>query len=46
MMPVRQNTIDGPKRHVVKVSNCLFIFIVHITMIVVLSQKQELTIEF
>jgi len=34
------------KRHVVNVSNFLFIFIVHITMIVLLSRKQELTNEF
>jgi len=45
-MFLKQNTIDGPKEHVVKVSNFLFIFIVHITMIVLLSRKQELTNEF
>jgi hypothetical protein len=41
-----KNTIDRPKGHVVKVSNFLFIFIVHITMIVLLFRKQELTNEF
>ena len=45
-MLLKQNTIDGPKGHVVMVSNFLFIFIVHITMIVLLSRKQELTSEF
>ena len=40
------NTIDRPKGHVVKVSNFLFLCIVHITMIVLLSRKQELTNEF
>jgi len=34
------------KKHVVKISNFLFIFIVRITMIVLLSGKQELTNEF
>jgi hypothetical protein len=34
------------KRHVVKVNNFLLIFILHITMIVLLSQKQELTNKF
>jgi len=40
------NTIDRPKEHVVKVSNFLFIFIVHINMMVILSRKQEITNEF
>jgi hypothetical protein len=34
------------KSHVVKVSNLLLIFILHITLIVLLSRKQELTNEF
>jgi hypothetical protein len=34
------------KKHSVKFSNFLFIFIVHITMIELLSRKQELTNEF
>ena len=34
------------KRHVVTVSHFVFIFIVHITIIVLLSRKQELTNEF
>jgi len=38
--------IDRPKGHVVDVNNFLYIFIVHITMIVLLSGKQELTNEF
>jgi len=42
-MLLKQNTINRPKGHVVKVSNFLFIFIVHVTMIELLSQKQELT---
>ena len=42
---LKQNTIDRPKGHVVKISNFLFIFIVHITMLVLLSRKQELTSE-
>ena len=33
-MFLEQNTIDRPKEHVVKVSNFLFIFIMHITTIV------------
>jgi len=45
-MLLKQNTIDRPKEHVVKVSHFPFIFIVHITMIVLLSRKQELTKEF
>jgi len=45
-MFLKKNTINRPKKHIVKVSNFLFIFIVHITMIVLLSQKQELTKEF
>jgi len=44
-MLLKQNTIDRPKRHVIEV-NFLFIFIVHITMIVLLSRKQELANEF
>jgi hypothetical protein len=44
-MVMKQNTIDGPKGHVVKVSNFLFIFIIHITMML-LSRKQEITKEF
>jgi len=44
-MLLKQNTIDRLKGHVVKVSNFLFIFIVHITMIMLLSRKQELTKE-
>jgi len=42
-MLLKQNSIDRPKGHVVKVSNFLFIFIVHITMTVLIS---ELTNEF
>jgi len=34
------------KRHVVKVHNFLSVFIVHVTMILLLSRKQELTNEF
>jgi hypothetical protein len=34
------------ERHVVKLSNFLFIFIVYIIMIMLLSRKQELTKEF
>jgi len=34
------------KKHVIKVNNFPFIFIVHIKMIVLLSRKQELTNEF
>ena len=45
-MLLKQNTINWPKGHIVKVNNFLFIFIVHITTIVLLSQKQELTNEF
>jgi len=45
-MLLKQNSIDRPKGHVVKASNFLFIFIVHITVIVLLSKKQELTKEF
>jgi len=45
-MLLKQNTFDRPKGHVVNVSNFLFIFIVHITTIVLLSRKQELTNEF
>jgi len=45
-MLLKPNSIDRPKGHVVKASNFLFIFIVHITMIVLLSRKQELTNEF
>jgi len=44
-MLLKQNNIDGSKGHVVKASNFLFIFIVHITTIVI-SRKQELTNEF
>jgi len=44
--PKKQNTIDRPKGHIVKASNFLFIFIIHITMIVLLSRKQKLTNEF
>jgi len=36
-MLLKQNTINRPKGHVVKVSNFLIISIVHITMIVLLS---------
>ena len=43
---LKQNTINRPKVHVGKVSNFLFMFIVHITVIVILSRKQELTNEF
>ena len=43
---LKQNTIDRPKAHIVKVSNFLFMFIVHIIMMVLLSRKQELTNEF
>jgi len=45
-MLLKQNTIDRPKGHVIKASNFLFIFIVHIIMIVLFSRKQELTDEF
>jgi len=45
-MLLKQNIIDRAKGHVVKVTNFLFIFIVHVTMIVLLSRKQELTNEF
>jgi len=45
-MLLKQNIIDRPKGHVVKVSNFLVIFIVHIAMIVLISQKQELINEF
>jgi len=45
-MLLKQNTIDREKGHVVKISNFLFIFIVHIITIVILSRKQELTKEF
>jgi len=45
-MLLKQNTIDRPKGHVVKASNFLFIFIVDVTMIVLLSRKQELINEF
>jgi len=45
-MLLKQNTIDRPKEHVVKASNFLFMLIIHITMIVLLSRKQELTNEF
>jgi len=45
-MLLKQNTIDSPKGHVVKVSNFLFVFIVYITIIVLLFRKQELTNEF
>jgi len=45
-MLLKQNTINRPKEHVVKASNFLFIFIIRITMIVLLSGKQELTNEF
>jgi len=43
---LKQNTIDRPKGHVIKVSNFLFIFLVHITMIVLLPRKHKLTNEF
>ena len=36
----------GLMKNFVKISNFLFIFIVHKTMIVLLSRKQELTNEF
>jgi len=45
-MFLKQNTIDRSKGHVVKVSNFRFIFIVHITMIVLLSKKEEVTNKF
>jgi len=45
-MLLKQNTIDSSKGHVVKDSNFLFIFIVHITMVELLSRKQELSNEF
>jgi hypothetical protein len=45
VMLLKQNTLTGQK-HAVNFSNFLFIFIVHITMIVLLHQKQELTNEF
>jgi len=45
-MLLKQNTIDRPKGHIDKVSNFLFIFLVRVTMIVLLSQKLELTNEF
>ena len=45
-MLLKQNTIERPKGHYVKVNNFLFIFMVHITMIVLLPRKQELTSEF
>jgi len=34
-----KKTIDRPKENVDKVSNFLFIFLVHITMILLLSRK-------
>jgi len=37
---LKQNTIDGPKGHVVKVSSFLFMFIVHITMIVQIEVRK------
>jgi hypothetical protein len=46
VMLLKQNTIDRPNEHVVRASNVLFIFIVHITMIVLLCRKEELTNEF
>jgi len=45
-MLLKQNIIDRPKGHVVTVSNFLFLLIVHITIIVLLSGKQELTNKF
>jgi len=38
---LKQNNILRPKGHVDKVSNFLFMFIVHITMIVLLSPKTK-----
>jgi hypothetical protein len=43
---LKQNTIDRPLGHVIKVKNILFLFITHITMLVLLSRSQELTNEF
>jgi hypothetical protein len=45
-MLLKQNIINRPKGHIIKVDSFLFIFIVHITMIMLLSRKQELTNEF
>ena len=42
-MLLKQNTIDTPKGHVVKVNDFIFKFTLYITMIVLLSLKQELT---
>jgi len=35
-MLLKQNNIDSPKGHIIKVNNFLFIFIVHLTMIVLI----------
>ena len=43
---LKQNTIDSTRGHVVKVNNHLLIFTLHITTIVLLCRKQELSNEF
>jgi len=45
-MLLKQNTINRPKGHIVTVNHFLFLFIVHMTMVVLLSLKQDLTNEF
>jgi len=45
-MLLKQNNINRPEGHVFKANNFLFIFIINMTMIVLLSQKQELSSEF